>query len=310
MIIAATGLVGCSGTSMQSSDAPSIGMSESGGGSLGGMPIELQTAPDGMVSEEFRSATDVSSSDRQVIVTGSALITVDSPADAADDTARIVESAGGHVDARTETAPRNGFAGRADLTVRIPADRLDATLEQIGELGKVEERNTQSVDVTQVTEDLDARITALQASVDRLLGLMSQATTTADLIAIESALSERQANLESLQAQRASLADQVDYSTVSIQLVSEAEAPVDEPDTFFSGLIAGWQALVGFFSFLLIALGVLLPWIPLAIIAVVILLLVRRRRRRSVAAATAGADNGRSIAPKAGPEAKDDSAAE
>lgn len=269
MIVTATGLVGCTASSM-----PSVMTSDT---SIGGTPLELQSGPEGL---RTMGAMDADTAARDVIVTGSALITVDSPAEAADETARIVESAGGHVDARTETAPRNGFAGRADLTVRIPADRLDTTLEEIAEIGRVEERNTQSVDVTQVTEDLDARITALQASVDRLLALMTQATTTADLIAIETALSDRQANLESLQSQRASLADQVDYSTVSIQLVSPAEAPVDEPDTFLSGLITGWEALVAFFSFVLIALGVVLPWIPLVAIAIAIALLARRRWRR------------------------------
>ncbi|PWB97313.1 DUF4349 domain-containing protein [Homoserinimonas hongtaonis] len=268
-IVTATGLVGCTASS-----TPSVMTSDT---SLDGAPLELQSGPEGL---RTMGTMDAGTAARDIIVTGSALITVDSPAEAADETARIVESAGGHVDARTETAPRNGFAGRADLTVRIPADRLDTTLEEIGEIGTVEERNTQSVDVTQVTEDLDARITALQASVDRLLALMTQATTTADLIAIETSLSDRQSNLESLQSQRASLADQVDYSTVSIQLVSPAEAPVDEPDTFLSGLITGWEALVAFFSFVLIALGVLLPWVALVAIAIAIAFLARRRWRR------------------------------
>jgi Flp pilus assembly protein TadB len=50
---------------------------------------------------------------------------------------------------------------------------------------------------------------------------------------------------------------------------------------FLSGLSAGWAAFVGFFSGLLVAFGVLLPWlIAAAVISAVIVLIVRRNRRR------------------------------
>ena len=50
--------------------------------------------------------------------------------------------------------------------------------------------------------DLDARIKALQTSVDRMTQLLAQATRIEDLLAIETQLSQRQAELDSLKAQR------------------------------------------------------------------------------------------------------------
>lgn len=227
---------------------------------------------------------------RQVITTGYMTVTVEKPSEAADDAARIVEAVGGHVDSRSEVAPSENDAGRAELTLRIPSEKLTATLDKLEALGEVEETNIAKQDVTSIAQDLDARITSLETSVDRLLGLMAQATTTADLITIESALSERQASLESLQSQRRSLADQVDLSTVTLYLGSEKDAPIDEPFNFWTGLQAGWDALVAFGSFLLVALGVILPWLILpAIVALVVVLIVRNRRRRAVAAP--GADD-------------------
>lgn len=230
-------------------------------------------------------------SSRQVVVTGSLWLTVEEPREAADAATRIVESAGGHVDNRSEVAPRHDDRGRAELTVRIPGERLSATLDEIEELGKVEETSTHRQDVTAAAQDLDARITALEASVDRLLALLAEASTTTDLITIESTLSERQSDLESLQAQRRSLADRVDYSTITLHLGSEADAPIDEPDTFWSGLVAGWEALVGFVSFLLVAFGVILPWLIVPAIALLVLwMLLRRRRQRRAASAMSPAD--------------------
>ncbi len=131
------------------------------------------------------------------------------------------------------------------------------------------------------TQDLDARISALSASIDRLLGLLATATDTDALITLETAISDRQAQLESMEAERRYLADQVAMSTVSLNLVTEQVVPKAEPVTFLDGLGAGWEAFVGFFSGLLVVIGVLIPWLILgAIVTVVVVVLVKRRRAR------------------------------
>lgn len=229
--------------------------------------------------------------DRQVIVTGWMTVTVDEPLDAAAEAVRIAESVGGRVDGRQEYAPIDGDKGSATLTLRLPAEGLSATLDKLKELGDVQEVSLNSSDVTMVTQDLDARITALRASVDRLLALLETATDTENLIALETAISDRQAQLESLEAERRYYADQVSLSTVTLNLVSVADAPVEEPVTFLDGLVAGWNAFVAFFAGLLVVLGVLVPWIVLAaLITAIILWIVRARAKRKVAIAEAPAE--------------------
>lgn len=229
--------------------------------------------------------------DRQVIVTGWMTVTVDEPLDAAAEAVRIAESVGGRVDGRQEYAPIDGDKGSATLTLRLPAEGLSATLDKLKELGDVQEVSLNSSDVTMVTQDLDARITALRASVDRLLALLETATDTENLIALETAISDRQAQLESLEAERRYYADQVSLSTVTLNLVSVADAPVEEPVTFLDGLVAGWNAFVAFFAGLLVVLGVLVPWIVLAaLITAIILWIVRARAKRKVAVAEALAE--------------------
>jgi hypothetical protein len=223
--------------------------------------------------------------DRSVITTGYVTVVAESPVEASAEAARITEAAGGRVDARTETAATEGNDGNATLTLRIPSDTLSDTLEKLKALGDVEEVSLSSSDVTTEVQDLDARISALSASVDRLTALLATATDTDILIKLESAISERQGTLESMEAQQRSLADQVSMSSVQLNLVSPANAPVKQPETpanFVDGLAAGWGAFVGFVSFLLVALGVMLPWIVLiGAIVVVVLLLMRRAKRRT-----------------------------
>ncbi|MBC7589431.1 MAG: DUF4349 domain-containing protein [Salinibacterium sp.] len=274
-------LAGCSASSGGSSDSPGIDSPS----------VSTEQAPfvsrdggeltDGESAAGDSLATDsTADSDRQVIVTGYVTITVDKPVDAAADAVRIVEQSGGRVDGRSETAPVNGNDGSATLTLRVPSDTLTATLDKLRELGAVQEVSLNSADVTMETQDLDARITAMSASVDRLLTLLSTATDTENLIALETAISDRQAQLESMQSQQRYYDDQVSLSTVTLNLVSEFTAPVAEPDTFLSGLIAGWNAFVAFFAGLLVAIGVLLPWLVfLGIVAVVVIFVVKRRRK-------------------------------
>ena len=227
---------------------------------------------------------DEDGADRDVIVRGQLSITVESPIEAVDDAIRIVERAGGRIDQRTERPPVDGDGGAAQLVARIPSVELTSTLDDIEALGDVESVQISASDVTVQSQDLNARITALRASVDRLLALLATATTTSDLIEIETALSTRQSELESLEAQQRALDDQIDFATVSIDFGSQATAPVDEPENFLSGIIAGWDALVGFLAGTLVVIGVLLPWLALAAILTVLTLLVLRRRRHRRAA--------------------------
>jgi hypothetical protein len=139
-------------------------------------------------------------------------------------------------------------------------------------------------DVTSQTVDLDARISALQTSVGRLQALMDGAATTEALLSAEKALSERQEKLESLQSQRALLADQVELSTLSVHLEPFGVAPPGGPDGFLDGLATGWRALVSALSAAVIVLGVLLPWLAVAgLVAAAVLVPIRLARRRAAA---------------------------
>jgi hypothetical protein len=219
--------------------------------------------------------------DREVITTGSVTITAAEPIEAADEAIRITSAAGGRVDARTERAPIDGDQGSATLTLRLPSATLTASIDKFKELGEVESISLASLDVTSESQDLDARITALDASVERLLILLVKAKDTDTLISLETAISDRQAQLESLESQRRYLADQVSLSTIELVLISEADAPVDEPVNFWTGLTTGWSSLVVAASGLLILVGVLLPWIVVAgVITAIVVAIVRSRRRR------------------------------
>ena len=254
-------VVGCSGPS----DSESSGADGGGAGAVadeGGAP-----------RDDGGTAVDA---DRQVVTNASAGLTVDDPADGAQQVSELVEAAGGRVDERTEqTATGDDEGAYADLVVRVPSDALTDVLADLEELGEVASVSVTRSDVTGQAVDLDARISALQTSVTRLQTLLDEAPTTEALLAAEGALSGRQEQLESLQSQRALLADQVELSTLSVHLRPFGVAPAGGPDSFADGLGTGWRALVSALSTAVVALGVLLPWMVIAALVAAAVLVFR-----------------------------------
>ena len=277
VLLTAVLLAGCTGSSNSES-------TDSSGSISGGvLPAEGdKVAEDGRVTG---TTSDVNTANRDVITTGSLSITATDPVAASESAVTITEQAGGRVDSRSENPATEIQPASANLSLRIPSDELDRTLAELKKLGRLNFVSLTAQDVTQQSQDLDARITALTTSVDRLLALMASATSTTDLISIESSLSSRQGERESLQSQRDFLADQIDYSTVQLELVAEGTVAAGGPDNFWSGIITGWTALVTALGGLLIALGVALPWlVVLAILGAIVLLIARVFARRRKAA--------------------------
>ncbi len=268
-LIATLALAGCSASSDSASyELPAAAPAD------GGMAFD-----DSAQSQADGTAVD----DRSQIITGYMTVTVDTPADSAKDAIRIVEGVNGRIDGRQEYAPTDSDKGSSQLTLRIPAESLDATLEKLGDLGTVVEISTTADDVSSQVKDVDARVKSLQASVDRLTALLATATDVDQLVSIESSLTQRQGDLESMLAQQRSLGDAVDLATITLSLISEEDAPPPAaPVTFLTGLETGWNAFVGFISGAVVVIGVLIPWLVFfGIVAAVVLVIVRWRKRRA-----------------------------
>lgn len=253
---------------------------------VGGAP---EAAPDMGVAEEMpmdatgRDGSTVSGptsvNDRQIIRTGYVSMRVEDVRGSASQIRGLAMAAGGMI--TSEDVGASGDSAYATLQAQVPADRLDAFIEDISGLGTVDSVNLSASDVTAQVVDLDARIDALRTSITRLTQLLAQASRIEDLLAIETQLSQRQSELDSLTAQRTYLADQVAMSTLTVSLaplttITEVDAP-----GFVSGLQSGWAAFVSLIMVAITAIGFLLPWLMVvAIVAVPVSIIAVRQSRR------------------------------
>ncbi|MBL5973117.1 MAG: DUF4349 domain-containing protein [Candidatus Leucobacter sulfamidivorax] len=255
--------------------------------SSAGSTVELDKSVSGGDAAAPEVAADGSSmvspveAGASVIRSGDIELVVDDTAAAAEQVAALVDGLGGHVESSSISGTSQTSAY---LLIRVPSERFDDAFEQLGELGEVSSQYRSATDVTMQHVDLQARVEALEASVDRLTELMRGAATTSELLEAETALSQRQAELDGLRAQLDFLENQIDESSISVTLRTETVLP-GGPANFWDGLRVGVDSLGNALTGSIVILGVLLPWLGvLAVIAVIVLLIVwlstRRRGRK------------------------------
>lgn len=173
---------------------------------------------------------------------------------------------------------RTGFG---TLTLSVPADKLDAALDQLARVGTVLRRNTSSEDVTAQFVDTESRLKSMRASVERVRALMAKANDLGQVVALEGELSRRESDLESLESQLSALKGNVERSTVTISLSTLGAETVKEAG-FAGGLGAGWDAFLASAGGLFTAIGAVLPFaLFFALIGAPLVWWWRRRRHLS-----------------------------
>ncbi|MFE6871719.1 DUF4349 domain-containing protein [Kitasatospora sp. NPDC057692] len=207
----------------------------------------------------------------------------------------LAVAAGGYVSA--ETASGTGGTGpivtpqSGQVTVKVPSAAFQQTLDQLAGLGEVLSRRSQAEDLTQQVADVNSRMQSQQASVDRVRALMAQAKTLAEIVSLESELSRREADLESLQKQVKELSARTSLSTITLdvrpQEAARPDAPAaEEEDEGFwasvgSALGGGWHVLFTIVRGLFVAVAALLPFLLVAVPIAAAVWAVRRWWKRA-----------------------------
>ena len=220
---------------------------------------------------------------RQIARTASVYVVVPDVAKAAEDLHALAGTLGGVVTTEALSLPGESdpSGGAGTVVLSVPADQLDAALVQIAALGKETSRKIDSTDVTEQVADVDARIETMRASIARLQELIGKSGSVTEIAAVESQLTQRQADLESLLAQQKSLSQRVATSPITIELRTPSTLDQPSGNGFVSALKDGWRSLGTAGRAALVVVGAALPWLALAALVAVPILLIRRHRRRN-----------------------------
>lgn len=199
-----------------------------------------------------------------------------------------IGAAGGYVENQTviNGSSYSSYRSRsATLTVRIPAEKLDVFVSQVAGSANVVSQESSVDDVTLTYVATESRIEALQTEQKRLLELMEQAETMADLLEVEARLTEVRYELESVTTQLNVLANQVNFSTVQLYIDEVVEyTPVVE-ETFWQRVSGGFKDSLediadGTVDFAVFVLANLPYLVLIAVAATVLVLIIRRKHRK------------------------------
>lgn len=197
-----------------------------------------------------------------------------------------IRKAGGFVSYRDEgggyTSDYGSYIRKwVRMECRVPAGSYQEFLDGSSEFGTVTGLLSSMEDITSQYVDTEARLSSLNAQRERLTAMMEKADTVADLIEIESQLSETIYQIESYTARKNTYDNLVAYSTVTITL-EEVAVVTRQAETFWDRLLAtigdSLRNFADFLETLLLSVIYLLPFA--AVLTVLALLTVRVLRKR------------------------------
>ncbi|MEV5964131.1 DUF4349 domain-containing protein [Kribbella sp. NPDC051952] len=281
-------LAGCgaSGNDNTSTSEGAAAPVQQGADSAGkAVPDKPQAPAQGQQPQEQPSVT------RAIIKTGSLTIKADDVAATRQKAITAIAGLDGQVSSEDTGSDTDGKITQVNLVLKVPTKSYDAAVERLSALGDRLQIHQESTDVTEQVVDVASRIESQRASLDRMRALMAKANTIGEIVSVESELTRREADLESLLAKQKNLSLQTDLATLNLTVTGKS-APVAEPKDpdhgFLAGLKGGWNAFTTTFSALATALGAVLPFLVLlALIGVPLWRFRHRLRRQSSAEAKA-----------------------
>ena len=187
----------------------------------------------------------------------------------------------------------SAYSGRryrtASITIRIPAQHLDAFIDRVADISNIVSSQKTVEDVTLSYIATESRMKALQTEEARLLELLARAETLEDLLTVETRLTDVRTELEQVTSALRVFDNQVDYATIRLSIDEVKEfTEVTEPETVWQRIGVGFkeslQGVGGFLEDLFVFLVVSVPYLVLiAVIPVGIVLIIwlsgRKKRK-------------------------------
>lgn len=146
----------------------------------------------------------------------------------------------------------NGASRSLIAMIRVPAQQLDATLRELKRLGRVVEESQRGEDVTQRYVDIDARLSNLRTTENRLLAILKERTgKLADVLQVEEAVDRTRGDIETAEAEKKLLSEQIALATVNVTISETYKAPFERNDSstltrLRNAAVVGYRNVVDF----------------------------------------------------------------
>jgi len=155
----------------------------------------------------------------------------------------------------------------ASITLRVPAAELDDVRAKLRNFAtRVTQDSVGASDVTRQYVDSEARLRNLRAEEQQYLGIMKNAHTVPDVLAVTKSLDDVREEIEQGDADFRRLKDQVELAKIEVHLRSESNAGVhwsagSSARSAWDDFLQSLATLVDFLIWLVVNLPVIILWI-------------------------------------------------
>ncbi|GAB4429954.1 MAG: hypothetical protein Kow0031_10640 [Anaerolineae bacterium] len=188
-----------------------------------------------MPLEDFLASAAQAQEMRVIIYTGDISLVVRDTEESVAAITQLAEEQGGYVSGAN--VYQSGEVLRGSMSIRVPAERYTAVIEQLRGMALRVERETASTqDVTEEYTDLQARKVNLEhteAALQQLLDERQRVGSTSDILEVHRELTNIRGQIEQIEGRMRYLANQAALSTINISLT---------PDVLYQPIsVAGWE---------------------------------------------------------------------
>lgn len=227
------------------------------------------------------SLEKVPATDRKIIKTAQLVLRVKDIQESYNKIVFLAESHGGFVaDASFWQGDNRRQAG---ITVRVPSRDFDNAFRSVSELGEVRSHNISGGDVTMEYVDVETRLANRETEAVRVRQILAKAEEIGDILMIERELARIEGEIESLKGRLKVLTDQVELSTLTIQLEEEPRPSAGGPDRVHLGqrILKAFMASLGYLLYGAEQVVLFITWVlPYGALLALIWIVVRALRRR------------------------------
>lgn len=171
------------------------------------------------------------------------------------------------------------------VTIKVPEEHLDKTIEFISGKGKTNNTSTNSDDVTKEYIDIEARLNNLNIQEARLGELMDEAERIEDILNIENELRRIRTEIEQYQSRMDNLEYLVSYSTINLELIEvnsiDDKIQASDNNIFLEskkGFISTINSMIKVFERSIIFI---ISYLPILILLGVVILIILLRKRNN-----------------------------
>jgi hypothetical protein len=218
--------------------------------------------------------------ERKIVYTATLRIVVEDFAPALERLEQLVKGQKGAFFAHADHTGSPGSPRSGTWTIRVPSEKLESFVAEVGKLGEVARNTLDTKDVTEEYYDVEADIRNKKVEEEAFLALEKTATTFDNVLAAKREVQRVRTEIDRLQKRLVVLANLTTLATVNLTLLERRDY-VPETTTFGGTIARTWSgsinALSTFGKNLVLILVAVAPWlVTFAVVLVPLAWLVRR----------------------------------